>query len=139
MRVIDDPLGQTHSPASIHHYSRLNYVLFCELLKSGDGRTDRTTRANIVIPTGRDCGSAQWTTFFRCTSEFVHLAKQCLYYYHNVFVKHSLHCGYSSLADKSNKTCNFTCNRLSVSANPIRQKAVKVLKFESFHTLFFKC
>ena len=34
MRVINDPLSQTHNPASGDHYSRLNFVLFCEILKS---------------------------------------------------------------------------------------------------------
>ena len=42
MRIINDPLGQTHSPANSDHYSRLKFVLFCEILKSGDGRTDNT-------------------------------------------------------------------------------------------------
>ena len=42
IRVIDDPLGQTHNPASNDHYSRLNFVLFCGILKSGDRRTDNT-------------------------------------------------------------------------------------------------
>ena len=62
MRVINDPLGQTHRPPSCDHYARLNFVLFCKILKSGDGRTDgQTTRAKIVITTGRDCGSASWS------------------------------------------------------------------------------
>ena len=61
MSAINDPLGQTHSPASSDHYSHLKVVLFCEILKSPDGRTDgRTPRAKIVITTGRDCGSASW-------------------------------------------------------------------------------
>ena len=52
MRVINDPLGQTHSLASSDHYSRLNFALFCEILKSGYARTYvRTTSAKIVIPT----------------------------------------------------------------------------------------
>ena len=37
----NDPLGLTHSPASSDHYSHLRVVLFCEILKSGDRRTDR--------------------------------------------------------------------------------------------------
>ena len=41
MRVINDPLGRTHIPASSDHYSRLNF-LFCEILKSGDGQTGNT-------------------------------------------------------------------------------------------------
>ena len=40
MRIINDPLGQTHSPASSYHFFHLNLVLFCEILKSGEGRTD---------------------------------------------------------------------------------------------------
>ena len=55
MYVINDPLGQTHSPVSRDHNSHLKVVLFCEILKSRDGRTDiQTTRAKIVITTGRD-------------------------------------------------------------------------------------
>ena len=38
--AINDPHGQTHSPASSAHYSRLKVVLFCEILKTG--RTDTT-------------------------------------------------------------------------------------------------
>ena len=60
MYVINDPLGQTHSPASSDHYkSHLNFVLFCENFKSGTyGQTDNTCK--IVITTGRDCWSASW-------------------------------------------------------------------------------
>ena len=48
----NDLLGQTHSPASSDHYSHLKIVLFCEIVKSGDGRT--TPPVKIVITTGRD-------------------------------------------------------------------------------------
>ena len=41
-------LGKTHSPSSSDHYSRLNFVLFCEIEKSGVW----TKRAKIVITTG---------------------------------------------------------------------------------------
>ena len=73
MCAINDPQGQTDSPASSDHCSHLKVVLFCEIFKSEDGRTDgrayvrtiiyvrmdgRTKRAKIVITTGRDCGSA---------------------------------------------------------------------------------
>ena len=59
MCAINDPLGQTHSPASSDHYFRLKVILFSEILKSEDGRTDeqtdgQTTRAKIGITTGRD-------------------------------------------------------------------------------------
>ena len=37
--VINDPLSQTHSSVSSDHCLCLNIVLFCEILKSGDGRT----------------------------------------------------------------------------------------------------
>ena len=65
MSAINDPLGQTHCPASCNHYSHLKVDLFCEILKSRDGRTDgrtdvQTARVKIVITTGRDCGSASW-------------------------------------------------------------------------------
>ena len=43
MNAFHDPLDKTHSPASSDHYSRLNFVLFREILKSGDGRTDSTS------------------------------------------------------------------------------------------------
>ena len=57
MCAINDPLGQTHCPTSSDHYSHLKIVLFCEIVKSAEGRTPR---AEIVITTGRGCGSASW-------------------------------------------------------------------------------
>ena len=36
--VINDPLSQTHSPTSSDHYFRRHF--FCDILKSGDVRTD---------------------------------------------------------------------------------------------------
>ena len=33
---INDPLGQIHSLARSNHYSHYKFVLFCEILKSGD-------------------------------------------------------------------------------------------------------
>ena len=51
--------NKTWVPSMIHsarftvHYPLLNFVLFSEILKSGDRRTDlQTTRAKIVITTG---------------------------------------------------------------------------------------
>ena len=41
MCVINDLLGQTQSPVSSYNYSQLKVILFCEILKSGQGRTDR--------------------------------------------------------------------------------------------------
>ena len=38
-------LGQTHSPARSDHYSHLKFVLFFDILKSGEGRTD--VRTNV--------------------------------------------------------------------------------------------
>ena len=56
MCTINDPLGQTHSPAIA--ITILTWKLFCEILKSGDGRTNgQTIRVKMVITTGRDCGS----------------------------------------------------------------------------------
>ena len=40
MCAISDPLGQTHSPAGSENYFHLKFVLLCEFLKSGDGRTE---------------------------------------------------------------------------------------------------
>ena len=54
MCVINDPLGQTHSPSSSDHYSHLKVVLFCENFKSDD------TTCKIVITTGFDRGLASW-------------------------------------------------------------------------------
>ena len=54
MCAVNDPLGQTHSPASSDHYSHLKIVLFCEILTDG-----QTTRAKIVI-TAHHVGSASW-------------------------------------------------------------------------------
>ena len=47
MCVINDPLRQTQSRACSNHYFHLNFLL-CEILKSGDGRTD-TTCENIDL------------------------------------------------------------------------------------------
>ena len=61
MSAINDPLGQTNSPAGSDHCSHLKVVLFCEILKSGDGRTDGwTSRAKIEITTAVTRGSI-WT------------------------------------------------------------------------------
>ena len=38
--AIDDPLGLTHSLANSKHCVRLKLILFCYILKSGDGRSD---------------------------------------------------------------------------------------------------
>ena len=38
--VINDPLVQTHSPTSSDHYFQAMFVLFCDVLKSGDVRTE---------------------------------------------------------------------------------------------------
>ena len=66
-RGVNDPLGQTHRPASKDHYFQLKIILFCEILKSGNVMTNlqtelygRTTCVKLVITTGRDCGSASW-------------------------------------------------------------------------------
>ena len=40
--AINDPLGQTYSRVSSNHYSHFKFVLFCEILKNVDGRTDPT-------------------------------------------------------------------------------------------------
>ena len=40
MCAMNDPLGQTQSPASSDRYFHLKAVLFGEIMKSGDGRTD---------------------------------------------------------------------------------------------------
>ena len=61
MCAINDPSGQTHSPASNDHYSHIKFVLFCEILKSGDGWPNvQTPRVKIVITTDSDCWSALW-------------------------------------------------------------------------------
>ena len=57
--VINDPLSQTHSLTHSEHCFRLKLVLFWQILKSGD-RHGQTTCAKTMIPTGLDCGSAEW-------------------------------------------------------------------------------
>ena len=42
--VINDPLGQTHSPTSSDHF--FNRRLFCFIWKSGEGRTDQNMCEN---------------------------------------------------------------------------------------------
>ena len=55
--VINDPLGQTHSHASSKHC----FLLFCFARFEKWGQTDgRTTCVKTMIPTGSDCGSAEW-------------------------------------------------------------------------------
>ena len=59
--VINDPLGQTQSPASSDHYFYLKLGLLWEIFKSGDGRMDVQTECEkIVTTTDRDCGSVKW-------------------------------------------------------------------------------
>ena len=61
--VINDPLGQTHSPVRSDHY--FHWKLFCfEIMKSGDGcKEGQAPRVKIVIAPRRDCGSAKWINF----------------------------------------------------------------------------
>ena len=56
--VINDPLGHTHRLTSSDHYFYATFVLFCDVLKNGDVRTE--TCAKIMIPTGRYCGLVEW-------------------------------------------------------------------------------
>ena len=60
--VINDPLGQTHSPTSSDHYFQATFVLFCDILKSGDGRSEgrAETCTKVMITTCLDCGAAEW-------------------------------------------------------------------------------
>ena len=51
-RVINDPLGRTHSLAISDHYFHLKLGLYWEILKSGDGQTCKNN--------DRYCGSAAW-------------------------------------------------------------------------------
>ena len=59
--VINDPLSQTHCPASSDHCFHLKIVLFWAILKSGDGRTDRRyvwkQWSLPAVNGGRPCGS----------------------------------------------------------------------------------
>ena len=58
---INDPLGQTHIPASSNLYSHMKLVCFVDFQKWGQmyGRTDSTGEITMII-TGCDCGSASW-------------------------------------------------------------------------------
>ena len=68
--VINDPLGQTHSLASSEHCFRFKFVLFWKV--GMDRRTDeRTTCAKTMIPTGRDCGLAEWIKIMYYFNEFL--------------------------------------------------------------------
>ena len=62
--VINDPIGQTHSPTNSHHYFHAKFELFyfCDILKSRDVRTEAC--AKIMIPTGRDCLLSEWINIF---------------------------------------------------------------------------
>ena len=52
--VINDTLGQTHSPASSNHYFRLKYmVCFEKRLRTDD-------MCETIITTGCNCGLAKW-------------------------------------------------------------------------------
>ena len=53
--VINDPLSQTHNSASSDQYFRLNFVLFCQILKSVT-----TWWGNSDHYTGRDRGWTEW-------------------------------------------------------------------------------
>ena len=44
--VINDPRGQTHNATSSDHCFHLKFVLFCDILNTGDRRTDRLTCEN---------------------------------------------------------------------------------------------
>ena len=57
MCVINDPLGQFHSPASSDHYLHFKIIVFCSILKSTDVRT---TCVKTKITTSRDYGWAEW-------------------------------------------------------------------------------
>ena len=46
MCVINDPLGQTHNPTSSDSNFQVTFVVFCDILKGGDGRTDNTRENN---------------------------------------------------------------------------------------------
>ena len=59
MSLIDDPLGQTHSPSSSDHYFHAKFVLFWDSMKSTD-----ETRVKIMITIGR--GSASWIKRLAC-------------------------------------------------------------------------
>ena len=47
MRVINDPLDQTHSPASSDHYSRLNFVVKFEDFEKWGPTHGRTYRQHV--------------------------------------------------------------------------------------------
>ena len=80
MRVINDPLGQTHSSISSDHYFKATFALFCDIVKSGNGCTygQQSCKNNdhsqtwlwvgrvdqkILLKKGR-CVSTEWTLPF---------------------------------------------------------------------------
>ena len=63
MCAINDPFGQTHTPASSDHYFHLEIVLcFAQFWKVG--MDVQTPDVKIVITTGRDFGSPEWINNF---------------------------------------------------------------------------
>ena len=63
------PLGQTNSSDSSDIYSQLKIVLFSEILKSGDGRTDTTCESND------DHQPKQVDQYDSTSSEIIHAAE----------------------------------------------------------------
>ena len=76
------PSARPLNPGSSDHYSHLKIVLFCPILKIGDGWTDvrtyrRTICVIIVITNGLNCWWPEWIniTQFSIT---------CLFFYHSL-------------------------------------------------------
>ena len=61
MCVINDPLGQTHSPAMSAHYSRLYFVLLCKIMNSGEWQKDEHT--DNTCENSDHYGSASWIKY----------------------------------------------------------------------------
>ena len=61
-QLLNDPLGQTHSPDISNHYwyFYLKIVVLLAILKRWDGRTDGRTHGLHVFKRPCDCETAKW-------------------------------------------------------------------------------
>ena len=60
MCATNDPLGQTHSPASRDNYFYMKTCFVLRYVEKWEGTDVQTTHAKIVITTDRNFGSAKW-------------------------------------------------------------------------------
>ena len=71
MCAINDPLGQTHSPASSDHYSRLKFVLFCDNMEKWGRTYGNMWENNDHYRPGLGISLVDQKQFFRMTRRYV--------------------------------------------------------------------